>query len=478
MPPPPSAKPKLPSGGEFSPNQISLRRVLEIAAAHPGARAAAEETLRAEYFALAAPERKDPMERREQQRKRAGNVLIGMSTYGLYDKAELTELGKELLATPDDSTLHSRFAEDILRNRLGVTVVEAVRAIQARGEQPNKGSLATELARLGIEPPRATTHHLILLAWLRKAGVVSDPGYEIDDQRAESLLGVALPTVDEWRGLTNPQRALLLSLKASSLTYGMSPQPAQVVMEKAEQAYGHVFGAARDQLRRQVFEPLEGGGWVTMSQPRGGRGGKSGTIAATKKLIDLDMESIPAAVASDIPADLRDRLTSPLEQVYLDLESSDTYVKGIALELLAIKISTDLNITPRELRLRGIKTAGAEVDLVAEAAHLHFSRWLFQCKNTARLTVADLAKEVGMSVLLRAHVIVMVTTGQIGGTVRTYAKTLGETTALQAVLVDGKVLADYRKRGATALREYFQIAAGETLRLKRPQVQAADDVEL
>jgi hypothetical protein len=142
-----------------------------------------------------------------------------------------------------------------------------------------------------------------------------------------------------------------------------------------------------------------------------------------------------------------------------------------------MRIATDLNISPRELRLRGIKTAGAEVDLVAEASHLHFSRWLFQCKNTRALTVADLAKEVGMAVLLRAHVIVMVTTGQIGTTVRAYAKTLAEGTSHQAVLLDGRVLADYRKRGAPALLDYFHEAAAHTMQLKRAQVSETADYE-
>ncbi len=472
------AKTKLPSGGEFSPKQISLRRVLEIAADHPGDRAKAQEAIRAEYFAEAAATRSDPGERREQQRKRAGNVLIGLSTYGLYANGSLTTLGAELLAYPSTEELYESFAAHVLRNRHGLIVLQAIRNTQQRGDQPTKGSLAAELERLGIELPNATTHHLILIAWLRTAGVVkTNPAYEIDEARAGKLLGVALPTVDDWQGLTNPQRALLRTLKTSSLVYGVSPQSAQSLMERAEQEYGRIFGTARDQLRKQVYEPLGAGGWVTMSEPGAGRGGKSGTIAPTKKLIDLDLESLPAAVASDIPADLRAKLNTPLEKIQEDLQSSDTHTKGIALELLAIRIATDLNITPRQLRLRGIKTAGAEVDLIAEAAHLHFSRWLFQCKNTKSVSVADLAKEVGMCVLLRAHVIVIVTTGEIGATVRAYAKTLGDSTAHQAVLVDGKVLADYKKRGARALLEFFHDAASGTLQLKRPQTEVAEEVD-
>ena len=68
------------------------------------------------------------------------------------------------------------------------------------------------------------------------------------------------------------------------------------------------------------------------------------------------------------------------------------------------------------------------MDLVAEAVQLHFSRWLFQCKNTATVHLADLAKEVGLAVMLRAHVIVLVTTGRFSASVVDHANELAETT--------------------------------------------------
>ncbi len=39
-----------------------------------------------------------------------------------------------------------------------------------------------------------------------------------------------------------------------------------------------------------------------------------------------------------------------------------------------------------------------KVDLIAEGAHLLFSRWLFQCKATkSTVQLSDLAKEIGMA---------------------------------------------------------------------------------
>ena len=38
-----------------------------------------------------------------------------------------------------------------------------------------------------------------------------------------------------------------------------------------------------------------------------------------------------------------------------------------------------------------------------------------QCKNTARVSLEDVAKEVGLIALIKSNVIVIVTTGAIGG---------------------------------------------------------------
>ncbi|HEV2172198.1 MAG TPA: restriction endonuclease [Nitrospira sp.] len=474
MPKQPAESSRLPSGGEFSPNQIDLGEVLRIVAKSDGDRDAAVEALRVKYFATAAADRKDPAERLEQQRKRAGNVLIGMATYGLIEAGVLSDIGAKLVK--ENAQDRSRaFARHILRSRNGMKVLAAVRNLTARGHEPTKGSIAAELESLGLQMPRATTHHLVLLAWLRKAGVlVGDRGYEINDKVVADLAGVSLEVSDAWAGLTNAQRAVVRVLRNLATTHGDQPQPAQHVVELAEQEYGHIFGA-RDQLRKHVFAPLEKAGWIAMSGSSGGRGAKSGMMAATQKLVELDILALPAAVSSDIPADLRLKLNTPLAKIYADLFAIDAYTKGIALELLAVNMATDLNITPRRLRLRGVKTAGAEVDLIAEAAHLHFSRWLFQCKNAPSVDVSDLAKEVGMAVLLKAHVIVIVTTGTIGAVVRRYAKALSAETTLQAVLIDSKIVDSYRKHGAATLLDYFHNTASQTLQIKRPQAEDDSD---
>jgi hypothetical protein len=160
-----------------------------------------------------------------------------------------------------------------------------------------------------------------------------------------------------------------------------------------------------------------------------------------------------------------------LAEIHKNLASEDKNIKGIALELLALRIATDASLVPLRFRLRAAETGQAEVDLIAEGAHLHFSRWLFQCKNTKTVSLSDLAKEVGMAVLLRAHVIVLVTTGRFSHSVRTYRKELMDTQHFQVVLIDKAMLARYKSGGIHALVEFLHKEAEATMRVKRLQIE-------
>ena len=208
--------------------------------------------------------------------------------------------------------------------------------------------------------------------------------------------------------------------------------------------------------------------------PRGaGRGGKSGTITPTDKLADADLTRLTGYPASTIPAEVRRRGAVPLADVYRDLDSTSKHLKGLALEVLAVRIASDLGLSPLRFRLRGVRTGGAEADLVAEGAHLHFSRWLFQCKNTGLVTVEDLARELGLATVLRAQVIVLVTTGRFSQPVTQLAQQIAAESAFQVVLVGGRSVRQYRDHGGGALRAHFHQTAQDTMAAKRGQVDEA-----
>lgn len=460
---------KLPAANEFSPGQVALRRVLELVHALAGDRDAILAAIRDEYFLETAQGLTDAERREKQQRTRAYNVLLGASKYGLVDLTAntLTTLGEELRLTPD-ATLHDKLAAHILKHLHGLEVLEAIEDMQARGDTVTKTSLQTELELRGFKLPRATTHHTKLVNWLGEAGVVRDR-YKIDPSRVADLAGVSLDAAHAWESLTEEQKAFLRGLRNLAEVHGSDPISAKQVVDHVTTEYGPIFKRP-DQLRAQVFKPLEEAGWLTLGGIGKGRGGKSGTVAATPNLLETDLELLPQGSAWGIPADLRPHMTTPLPDIYNGLKAISTHDKGTSLELLAIRVAVDLTLVPIRLRERARATGDAEVDLIAEGAHLHFSRWLIQCKNTAKVNVAALAKEVGMAVLLKAQVIVLVTTGTFSSSVVSYASELGGTTGLQAVLVDKEVLAAYKTSGPSALRQFFRAEAQQTLRLKRPQL--------
>lgn len=87
-------------------------------------------------------------------------------------------------------------------------------------------------------------------------------------------------------------------------------------------------------------------------------------------------------------------------------------------------------------RLRGTATGGAEVDVLFESSRLVYCRWQVQCKNTNRVALDDVAKEVGLTHVLKSNVIVMVSTGQIGPEARRYANKIMQDSNLCVVMVD------------------------------------------
>ncbi len=222
---------------------------------------------------------------------------------------------------------------------------------------------------------------------------------------------------------------------------------------------------------KQIYEPLVAAGFIDRTLKEAGRGGKGGTVQLTQQALDLDVVLIDGLELGDVPADLQAELNRSTDSILGDLGSVDTGIKGVALELLALRVAADVGLMPAEMRLRSAQTGGAEVDLVAEGAHLHFSRWLFQCKNqVAPVSLTVLAKEIGMATLLRAQVVVILTTGVFAKSVIAYAREAAEATAIQIVLLDGESLANYRAKGPAGLRaELHQFAVG-ALRKKRRQL--------
>ena len=265
-----------PRGERVLSGPDSLGETLALADANAGNRAAIVEALRRRFFADSAAARSDPAERLVQQQKRANNVLIGMKGYGLFNLVEnvLTPVGEELRGIGDDRARAKAFAEHILKKCEGLEVLDAVRAIQTRHERPTKERLAAELRSRGYRLPTATTHHTKVLQWLRAKRASSTSTATLTSMSwANSLESRSGPW--EWRSCTPQQQAFLRTLAPLIDVHGMDYIPVKSVIEIAEFRFGKIF--KDDQLRAQVYRPLEERGWMTMSATSGGRGGKRET---------------------------------------------------------------------------------------------------------------------------------------------------------------------------------------------------------
>lgn len=117
-------------------------------------------------------------------------------------------------------------------------------------------------------------------------------------------------------------------------------------------------------------------------------------------------------------------------------------------------------------RLRGAATGGAEVDLIFEGTRLVFSRWQIQCKNTSSVSLDDVAKEVGLTHFLKSNVVVIVTTGVIGGEARRYANKIMADSNLCVVMIDGGDLSLIEARPA-AIVDIFNREARHAMDLKK-----------
>lgn len=142
-------KSDLPFGSEFSPSQIELPELLDLAMTHAGDVKALQAAIQARFFSMhGAGNAKN-------QAKLAMNCRLGMKAYGLIDEdANLTDFGRRLHSLRnDESKLYEALARHILLNLKGMALVQCIRDMTAAGEVVNLTTLRSGLAERGIHYP-------------------------------------------------------------------------------------------------------------------------------------------------------------------------------------------------------------------------------------------------------------------------------------------------------------------------------------
>ena len=454
-------KSDLPFGSEFSPSQIDLPTVLELAEEHAGDWRALEGAVKARYF--------DSHSRTNEynRRKLANNTKLGMIAYGIYDRetSSLTEFGRKLYELRhNQEALYTELARHILLNLQGMTLIQCIEDIRASGEKVDLVTLRNWLEERGVHFPRGGKHPSMMRLWLEKAGVMV--GWQVNEDRLRAILGLSMMEAESLSRLTPRQRAYLRALANIG---GKEPFASNAIEKLAVATYGVKFNEKG--LAKDVLYPLAELGYITLERgtKQQGRGAKPFNVCATEKLDAEVVEPLLQQIESQVCADLRPLLRKPFGGILKELEAEDRYVRGLALEALAFKLMRLIDLTYVATRLRGIATAGAEVDLVFESDRLVFSRWQVQCKNTSRVSLDDVAKEVGLVHLLKSNVILIVSTGEIGPEARKYADVVMKDSNLCIVMVDG---ADVRvvEREPAAIVDILHREARSAMKIKRLEI--------
>ena len=340
-------------------------------------------------------------------------------------------------------------------------LIQCIQDMTSAGEEVNLTTLRDGLADRGLRYPPGGKHPSIMRLWLAKAGIFVGSRWQIDTIRLQDILGAEPEDFEILARFTIEQRAFLRALANTGVT---APQPANEIARLAATTYGVRF--PEKSLPKLVLNALVEAGYITAQKTTTGRGAKPFLVAPTRKLINDLTGPLLDQLKNQTDPKLLDLLKTPLSTVLAELNSEDRYVAGLALEALAFKLMRLIDLSYVATRLRGTQTGGAEVDLIFEGARLVFSRWQVQCKNTGRVSLDDVAKEVGLTHLLKSNVIVIVSTGEIGSEARRYANKVMTDSNLCVVMVDGADLTLIEVR-AGAIVDVFLREARRAMDLKR-----------
>lgn len=462
---------RLPSFNDFSPGIIGdIRRPLEIL-----------DRLAPDMGAIVA-EWDQAFFGKAGNKRASTNIPATLTSLGLMIRAPLalTDPGRIILEAPDSVEAARRLVRHVVDTRNGMAIVDAVRSLNTRGETLSKESLKRELEVIGIDGlSTATTDHTTLLNWMVEAGIFARVGRANpmpDEDVMKAALGISASERSGFAELPLAQQIFLRVLRRVAEGNGGDELPAKQVIDECLRDHRARFD--EDQIRAKVIKPLADGGWVEVPDivATAGRGGKSGPIRPSAKLMGIPLDAILPDFNQIVPADLRAKIDLPRAEVQRLLESNQTHEKGLGLELLALKMILDIGLEPRAFRLRSRDTAHAEVDLVAEGKNLLFSRWNFQCKCTkSKVSLGDVAKEVGLAIYSKAHVVAVVTTSDFSSEALAYAREVTATTHLQFLLVTGAIVRKYLEKGPVALLDHVAANAASVMMQKRGQPIAPED---
>ena len=201
-----------------------------------------------------------------------------------------------------------------------------------------------------------------------------------------------------------------------------------------------------------------------------GNGAEPLFVVPTDKLVNEIVEPMLERLATQADPRVVALLREPLDKILSDLDCPDRQVAGLALEALAFKLMRLFDMDYVATRLRGEETAGTEVDLVFQSTRLVFTRWQIQCKHADRMSIDDVAREVGLTHILKSNAAVVVTTGTVDPEARRYANKVMADSSLAIVLMDGEDL-EAIADNPTHIVPIFKREARHAMELKNLEIE-------
>jgi site-specific DNA-methyltransferase (cytosine-N4-specific) len=248
------------------------------------------------------------------------------------------------------------------------------------------------LEERGVHFPRGGKHPSMMRLWLAKAGVIIGARWQVNSIRLRAVLGVDPADFPVLARFTSQQRAFLLALANTGVS---APQPANEIARLAAATYGVRF--PDKSLPKDVLNALQSAGYIETTKTTTGRGAKPFSVIPTEKLKAEILGPLLDQLKNQVDPKLLELLTKPLAEILDEITSEHRYTSGLALEALAFKLMRNLAMDYVATRLRASSSGGAEIDLIFQSSRLVYSRWQVQCKNTARVALDDVAKEVGLT---------------------------------------------------------------------------------
>lgn len=398
----------------------------------------------------------------------ARNTLIALKFHGIVDEhAEPTDFGKQLLAVKKEKDAHAALAKNILLNLGGIHLVQTLREMRTGDIKPTLGSITDELKKRGLDASDNSSDLSGVLGWLREAGVLNE--YVVNEEQLAALVGTSPKTLDALKDLNAAQIAFLRAMVSLSVE---DWTPHNKIVQHAEQLYaGQVTYNWKD-IDRSILQPLLKGDLIEIRKATkktgDSRGGKAADVRPTEKfrkeVSDPILIPLYSAAGSKDIAKIR---SYPLAQLVADIrQKKDDNLRGQALEILAIRICQLLDLEFGGLRETDEDiVGGGEVDAFMHSSRLVYSRWQIQCKAADKITYETIAKEVGVSEISLANVIMIVSTGKLTDGAATYRQKMVSKSALNIIVVDGQALDTIVNDPATIV-SILKAQADDAMRMK------------